>query len=587
MNASARQNGFALITVLMLLALLMTLAVGYFTLTRIELSTTRSSMDSFRGFYAAEGGLNVRADLVRSIFVDYNRPAGTAPSSTDPCSAGNLGSGDFACATYALENRSVQTYVEEDSANPTQMIIPRGEPFQNLNAQEYRYAVYSRALNASNLPEAVLEMHFKSRLVPMFQFAAFYNKDLEILPGQNMTLAGPVHTNGDLYVNSSAALSVLGQVTSGGTIYRGRKNANTCDAGPVNVLDPENPAALPACAGGSRRTYVQNDFTPWNGMVQLGTDTLTVPTPDALDPVSGSAYWDLADLRIMLDLNAGGAIQIRDAGHSIQAVDTGALLGCTGAVAHTNTFYNERESDDIEMLDVDLEALLDCIHANSLMGGKALDDATQGGLVVYLGVDGPNAATINDYGVRVRNGAEIAASAVGAPAVRGLTIVTNQAIYVQGDYNDVNKKPAAFLADSLNVLSNNWTDVPAGTPVSSTSRVATTTTINAAFLAGTDSTGGAEGAAGQDSGVYNGGLENYPRLHEYWSGRTLRYRGSFVSLNAPRHVDGAWVYGSPQYTAPTRDWGFDTDFADASKLPPLSPRFVYLRQELFVRRFEL
>ena len=163
--------------------------------------------------------------------------------------------------------------------------------------------------------------------------------------------------------------------------------------------------------------------------------------------------------------------------------------------------------------------------------------------------------------------------------------MTDQAIYVQGDYNAVNKKPAAFLADSLNVLSNNWNDTNSTGPLSG--RTASDTTIYAAFLAGTDTTGGVEGPGGQDRDSYNGGLENYPRFHENWTGETLTYLGSFVSLNKPRHVDGAWAYGGAQYTAPRRNWGYDTDFNDAANLPPLSPRFVYLRQELFVRRFDL
>jgi len=58
-----------------------------------------------------------------------------------------------------------------------------------------------------------------------------------------------------------------------------------------------------------------------------------------------------------------------------------------------------------------------------------------------------------------------------------------------------------------------------------------------------------------------------------------------VSLNTPRHVDGSW--GSQSYSPPDRDWDFDVDFRDAANLPPISPRFVYLRQEFFVREFEL
>jgi hypothetical protein len=114
----------------------------------------------------------------------------------------------------------------------------------------------------------------------------------------------------------------------------------------------------------------------------------------------------------------------------------------------------------------------------------------------------------------------------------------------------------------------------------------TNTQIQTAFLAGTNSTGGAEGAAGRDSGGYNGGLESFPRLHEDWNGDTLTYVGSFVSLSAPRHVDGPWVYGTPHYTAPLRAWSYDADFEDPSSLPPLCPRFAYVRAEQIVRGFE-
>ena len=78
------------------------------------------------------------------------------------------------------------------------------------------------------------------------------------------------------------------------------------------------------------------------------------------------------------------------------------------------------------------------------------------------------------------------------------------------------------------------------------------------------------------------------RLHENWTGVTLNYLGSFVSLRAPRHVDGTWAYGGMQYTDPIWNWAFDDDiFVDQLTFPPLSPVFAYLKQELFVRQFEL
>jgi hypothetical protein len=583
------ERGFALTSVLILAVLLTALVAGYFSLTRIDMSTVDASMDSVRGFYAAEAGSNIRAAQVRQIFVGYNRPTGTSPdpSGVDaPCCGSNVGSGDFACSFSGFQDRQVMTYLQESPGNPASIIIPRGEQFQNLHAQEYRYVVRSESTSPQDRTEAVLELLFKSRLVPMFQFAAFYNKDLEILPGPSMVLEGPVHSNGDLYLGSNSGLDIHGQVTTASDLYHGRKNENTCMTGGVEVIDPDNLSPIPACAAG-RIQVTETDVAAWNDMILMGIDELIVPPPEALDPTPGEIYWDKADIRIMLDLTGGTpAVQVHRPDGTVDGLATGTLTGC-GAVDHSDTFYNNREGGSIEMLDVNVASLLDCLHANDLMGvSKDLDDTSEGGLVWYLGVNGPDSDTINNYGVRVHNGAELTSGLGTAPDVQGLTVVTNQAVYVQGDYNAANKKPASFLADSVNVLSNAWSDAASSGALDS--RVASDlTTIHAAFLGGTDTTGGVEGAAGQDQAAYNGGLENYPRFHEKWTGKTLTYRGSFVSLNTPLHVDGGWHYGAPQYTAPIRDWRYDTDFDSAENLPPLSPRFVYLRQELFVRDFDL
>lgn len=590
-------KGFALVTSLILLAVLMALLTAYFTLSQIENSTTRSTANQTAGFYAAEAGLNLRAEELRTRFLGYNRPSGTSPSATNPCTGSNQGSGDFACKTYTVGGRQVLTYVVEQAGNPQTIRVPPGETYQNLNAQEYRYSVLSRAIGSQNRPEAILEMVFKSRLVPMFQFAAFYNKDLEILPGPAMTLSGPVHSNGDLYLDAGTSLDIVGQVTTAGGLFRGRKNNNTCSGRPVRVADPSTQRELPACSGRTRIS--QSQLGPWNGMILTDVDPVTVPSPEEFDPVPGKTYWDKADLRLGLDLSGGTpTVRVYQASGLPDAALTSALNLCPGgiggkAIGYTATFPNRRESRTrgqdirIKMLEVDMQSLLNCIHLQGLLGlGKGLDDPSEGGLVFHFTVFGPNSSGINDYGVRIRNAATLAATVPGAPAIRGLTVITDQALYVKGDYNATNKKPAALMADSLNLLSNAWNfaNEASMSPQGTNQPVASNTTVFSAFLGGTDKTGGAEGAAGRDGGNYNGGLENYPRFHENWSGKTLTYRGSFVSLSEPRHVNGRW--DRQVYTPPNRDWGFDTDFNDAANLPPLSPRFVYLRQELFIRQFE-
>ncbi len=598
MKYHPRQHGFILPAALMMISVLLALMGAYFTTSKVELATTRSTRDNVRGFYAAEAGLNMRAEDVRQTFVGYNLPTGTSPTEPGACEGTNMGSGDFACQDFTVGNRTVTTYVVEEAGNPVTTTVPQGERYQYLSAQEYSYTAKSISRGPSGNVEAQLELKFKSRLIPMFQFMAFYNKDLEILPGPSMTMNGPIHTNGDLYLNtdnSSPGLRVTGQITVGDSLYRGRKNTNVCNSNPVDIMDPAAYRRLIATCT-TRRLIASNEVTNWNGMIQMGVEEVTVPDPEVIDYGAGNLYFDKADLRLALVLNSSNnpdtsvsttGIVVKNSDGSNNSSATTTLHGCTGSLSGrpiaSNTFMNFRESRTIRVLDVDMLALFNCLKtSNWFSTGKLLSDSTEGGLVFHFTVLGPNSAAVNGYGVRVRNGSRLYSNVAGAPAIRGLTVVSDQGFYVFGNYNSTNKIPAAFLVDVWNVLSNQWLDSHA---TYATRSVTGAATINAAVLSGTSTTGNIEGSGGQ-GGAYNGGLENYPRFHENWNGNTFTYVGSLVSLGNPRFSNGAWVYGSPVYTAPTRAWAYDTSFNNAANLPPLSPRFVTLRQEMFLRDFE-
>ena len=594
-SPSHRESGFVMVSTLLFLTLILGLLLLYHSTSAVEIATVRYSKGNSSGFYSAEAGLNLRADTIRSIFVGFNRPTGASPSeaiATKPCATGNMGTGDFACANYTFNKRSVKTYVIEDASNPVILTIPPGEKYQNLNAQEYRYTAKSIATDSVALTEADLELRFKSRLVPLFQFAAFYNKDLEILPGPIMSLSGPVHTNGDLYLySSSATLTVNGQVTTAGNLYRGRKDDKTCNNNAVYIFDPlASRSLIPSCA--TLYQVKSSDITAWNNQIQMKVPIVTVPTPDVFDPTPGKIYWDKADLRVVLELSAANSvvgIQVRTAANAVDAAASATLNACAGTISGkavgTTQIYNFREAKNIRLLDIDMKGVLNCLKSSNWFNtGKLLSDATEGGLVFHLTVKSPTSSNPvpNPYGVRIKNGATLQSSIAGAPLVKGLTVVSDQALYIQGDYNSVNKIPAATLSDSLNLLSNSWVDANSALAIGSRV-VGGNMTVNAAFLAGTDTTRNIEGVGGQGGGAYNGGLENYPRFHENWAGRTLIYRGSFVSLGKPQHVSGAWATQS--YGAPNRDWNYDTSFNNAANLPPITPRFVYLKQELFIRDF--
>src|SRR5688572_27651754 len=44
-------------------------------------------------------------------------------------------------------------------------------------------------------------------MVPLFQFAVFYNMDMEISPGADMIIAGPIHTNGNLIARNQTGFT--------------------------------------------------------------------------------------------------------------------------------------------------------------------------------------------------------------------------------------------------------------------------------------------------------------------------------------------------------------------------------------------
>jgi hypothetical protein len=756
-----KDGGYIIVVVMGMVVAMSSMLLTAALTSKVDSNSTRASGNSAGGFYAAEAGLNVRAKDIRSKFVGYNLPSGTSPTNITSCQgASSPGTGDFALNTSlsvqdplnssdSTKRIPIATYVVNAnrmvSGNPvpTSVTINTGEQFAGLNAQEYRYDVTSIACDRTNQPTASLSMRFKSRLVPLFQFAAFYNKDLEILPGPNMTLSGPVHTNGDLYLNSGdsgARLTIRGQVSTVGGLYRGRKNTNECTQ--TVVIDNGSGGTPSADCVAGQRTQI-TDVSRWNNQVRIGIPRLTVPPAETLDPSSTAQYWSKADLRVVLKLdssNSPTAIEIRNVDNSVDTIRTNklrndcpvpnttlkqavtsssevalkvnssssfrvndrliigddfdnnaiyhngtvssspsapinpqandltpALLGDTinlrrqlgsiptintsvrkAVVSTSDTFFNGREGKTIRMLDVDVQGLLDCIHDENLQdSSRQLNDTTEGGLVWYFTVDGPDSNRLvygpddksyntdntpyqpparvdgNNYGVRLYNGNTLQSTISGASEIKGLTVVTDQALYVRGHYNCgatstatsntlptcTYKKPAAFLADTINILSENWRMSDADSQSYSSSNLPTglsglnnrsgrNTNINAAFLAGTDTTGsGQEGPTGQGTTSspkqYNGGLENYPRFHEDWSPEgtiphtTLIYRGSFVSLGRPRRVDGNWsIPGVDYYGAPRRNWDYDTDFNNADLLPPLSPRFVYLRQERFSRSYD-
>lgn len=70
---------------------------------------------------------------------------------------------------------------------------------------------------------AYAQQDLQVALIPLFQFAIFYNQDLEFSPGADMVIAGPVHANGNFIARSQSGFSNTIQfrdrVTASGGFY--------------------------------------------------------------------------------------------------------------------------------------------------------------------------------------------------------------------------------------------------------------------------------------------------------------------------------------------------------------------------------
>lgn len=682
----SRQRGFVVPTLLMLLVLVGLLLATHFVVTRSEIVAGSGSANSTSGFYAAEGGLNLRAEKVRRRFQNYETPGGAGPTATAPCQNGNTGSGDLGCESTTFGGRTVQTYVMPQ-AGVEWKTIPAGELYQYLQAEERKYDVMSQSVNNRGDVEAITRMTFKVRNVPLFQFAIFYDKDLEFTNTAALELTGPVHANGDIYLDTGETLKIKGQITAAVGIWRGQKYQNNCFgvAGAVTVDDNLGNADPVDCSGRYQLTNTQLDV--WGGTMQQNVERVQVPTPDAFVAQPGKLYFDKADLRVVMNVTSvGGAATFQILGPAGTPVTTLNLASCPqgNPFSSSFTFRDNREfrqgnlTTNRQLMEVNVKGLLDCINSTAaqnlgVSGGVA--NTSEGGLVIHLSVNGPKAnpadraaTEASPYGVRLNNGSTF------TTGTKGLTIVSDQAVYVHGTYNNVYNgvqnvsRPASILADVVNVLSNAWDDRPANvidqqklcraysngalvygkpnagvtpdsanwhstagwtwTTAASTTqwmpanldystgtgpagptvhdrkallptwcRTAIATTVNAAIVGGTDTTGDAEGAAGRDIGNNNGGVHNMMRFHEDWGAGgsasytngaqiSYTYKGSLVSLGLPVNSKGRFLVGSPNYAPPKRVWAFDTSFRNVDNLPPLSPRFVYLRQEMFNRDFQ-
>jgi hypothetical protein len=548
MKNSTKQNGQALILSYLVIAFFTILSVPLFTKIYSENLSLNRQLTEKQAFYLAAGGVEDATNQFINYIANNFLILDNVDSYTPVVSYVNLPSGAALSSSITKTNAASSSFIVTDPDG----INVRIKPFTVTATCTLKGVT------------ATINQVMIVRSVYAFQHAVFYNDDLELFPGKPMTFTGRIFSNKDIYIGSDSTTLTIDSsyLRTAANIYNYRKDGSGSDKydgtvdiqinGTSNHLDMHSPPSpYPSPLDSRDPNWVADAQSAWNGTIKTSANGVTQKATPVVGSIMPGGYYN-TNANIVITDSTTTPIRQGPDGSRTALVQGGApsnpnsIPSGTISITTTNSFYNAREEGYVKMVTIDLSKLDGYARPTDTVRTYASHLPANG--LIYATVTNPGT---REPGIRLKNGEEISRAG-------GLTVVTNDPLYIQGDYNSDNRKPCAVISDSLNILSNDWQDGDSDNDLSD--RIASTTTVNAAFIAGIDTT---------SSGNYNGGLENYPRFLEDWSGRYLDITGSFVEMWNDQIAHGTW--NTPDvYSPPNRRWAYDTNFATGN-VPPFTP----------------
>jgi hypothetical protein len=481
---------------------------------------------------------------------------------------------------------------------PISGVITQGSVAVGSEGHYQIYTITAGAMNTNTGNSAVLQQSLQAVGLPLIRFGVFYQDDLEMNPGPNMTMAGPVHCNANMYISPGANLWFEDRVTSVGDMFRRRKD-DTSSSGYVGI-DNASGAEVAMTIDSRATNWMIAAIEKWDGRVlsrSHGVQELRPPIADTSVPhdiierplTTNDAGYELETEMekfankacLVVWVQSNGAFTARDClGADMTARFTNAVLLTNGSfggkatyakttnshyrfvsnggyrVSMSNEFWDARENCWMRPVDIYIDEFIREFPALT----NTTYSVDQGRGVLYVTRDDPDGAGPLKPCVRLRNGAHLPAG--------GLSIASDLPVYIEGHYNISNKTTAFVAGDAVSELSCNWQDARSRSNLNF--RLPSNTTYNVVILTGNSET---------TLGNYNGGLENVMRFLEDWSAspqKTVTFRGSIIDLWYAEIATGPWVYGAPNYTAPVRNYGYDNMYR--TLVPPGMTRVFGLEE---------
>lgn len=415
----------------------------------------------------------------------------------------------------------------------------------------FRIISHAQEVNSPLVVKGSVEQQVQVSLIPLYQFAMFYNMDYECTALPLMTVNGPVHCNGDMYLTPHTGLTFNTNVTCTKKILRTAK--------PGNDVFGKGPVTFKGSSDGGVSTLTLPIGT--NNSTAAVREVIEIP-PSGEDPLSAMGQQRFYNRAHMIIMVSNSAVRVtsgrfNDFANTVLLHD---FINTTNAV-----FYNGREKKIVRATEIDIGKFIAWktnIAANNItypLLGSGPDVN-----VIYV-ADFRTNSPGSQRGIRLRNAQRL--------PKEGLTIISPHPVYTLGHYNCPTNlhlgttntsatAPAAIIADAITILSSAWAD-SGGANLALSSRTPVNTTVNAAFVAGIVQT--------TTTNKYSGGVENFPRFLENWDGKISTYNGSMVVMFESKHATTPWTGIGTYYNPPIRNWSFDTNFRDPLRLPPATP----------------
>jgi hypothetical protein len=487
--------------------------------------------------------------------------------------------------------------------------------YSGLNGWTNSYRIVSNVKQISHTTYSITnacQLDVGLDLIPVFQFAIFYNSLLEFTWCAPLTVNGRTHANNNIYTGSTCQLTFNSLVTDTGTIsspawdghatsdynvaakynanYSTNAQALTLPLGTTNVHEIINmpPSGEdPNSALGQQRYFNKADLVL---LVSNSTVTLTLkssPTDGLATNITAYYYPTNSSLTNYAQIS-----------NNFPFLNVTNFLGTGGA--STNYFTDQRESDKVKVTDIDMGILKSWLVTNVAPKNKfqptaGVYDITKAPNIMYV-ADNRSYSSGQLTAVRLKDAQIIPTNMVNIAGVNqpsGFTVATPNPLYVQGNYNCPSSNnvdstntlayppyPASLVSDALTILSGNWKDIDSNKTLGNSGgviRTAINDTVNAAILTGIVP------STGSGATTFSGGAMNLPRLLEDWGNGgavKLTLNTSIVNLFASTRATNQFQNPGNYYYAPTRQFSFDQNFLQYSRQPPGTPMLgVVLRSK--------